>query len=94
MAARTSSEAATVRVRILSPVPPSRFEGRPTEFGLQDRDRALHPVKVHLDLCWDEVESAIGRRGVLEADATGPEWGVLKNWHGLNAGREWRLKAR
>ncbi len=50
----------------------------------------INRLKVHLDLSWNDVAGAIEDGAVMVVDATGPEWGVLKDWHGLNVGREWR----
>jgi len=57
-----------------------RYVGEPTW---------INRLKVHLDMSWDDVQSAIDDQSCLVADGTGPEWGVLKDWHGLGVGRQW-----
>ncbi len=54
-------------------------------------DPWVNRLKVHLHITWDQVLAVLAADAVLETDCTGPAWGVLKNWHGLNAGREWTI---
>ena len=57
-------------------------------------DGWINRLKVALPAPRDLIDTALAQNAVLETDATGPEWGRLKNWHGLNIGREWVLQQR
>ena len=57
-------------------------------------DGWINRLKVALPTPRDLIDTALAQDAVLETDATGPEWGRLKNWHGLNIGREWVLQQR
>jgi hypothetical protein len=48
--AEASSSTRTVRLRLISEAaPPKAYENRPTEFGLKDKKRQLHPGLEHPD---------------------------------------------
>jgi len=49
----------------------------------------INRLKVALAMPVDQVTRAIEADHRLETDATGPAWGQLKDWHGLNIGRIW-----
>ena len=145
----------TVTVRVVTAKAPGVFDGQRTEFGIQNRDKALfegneasigrlhfeielsvalnektgrprfrgplvhngssgqqhlyigwrfvsppdneyywiNRLKVHLLMSWKQVEEAIAKDLILTTDATEPEWGVLKNWHGLKMGHIWCLES-
>lgn len=151
MAAKAPS---TVMLQVVTAKAPRIFEGKETEFGIQDKDKVLfegkqrsdgrlqfdaelsvaphkrtgeprfrgplvhngsnglqhiyiswrfvnppdneyywiNRLKVHLLMSWTQVEEAIADDLILTTDATEPEWGVLKNWHGLKMGHVWRLE--
>lgn len=60
----------------------------------QDGDTAIiNRLKVALAIPWELVERAARQGKVLTADGTLPEWGTLKDWHGLGIGKQWSLAA-
>lgn len=57
----------------------------------QDDATIINRLKVKLAIAWTVVVGASRRGAILETDGTAPEWGVLKNWHGLGTGEEWNV---
>jgi hypothetical protein len=53
----------------------------------------INRLRIHLDITRDQVAAARESGGSVEVDASGPQWGVLKDWHGLNVGRVWTVSA-
>jgi hypothetical protein len=55
----------------------------------------INALKVHLETIDRQlVEAAAKAGGLLETRADTPRWGIDPNWHGLWAGRDWRVKKR
>ena len=56
-----------------------------------DDQSIINRLKVTLGMPWPLVQEAAHTGRPLVADGTAPEWGVLKNWHGLRVGEVWTL---
>jgi hypothetical protein len=58
----------------------------------KDGDLAIiSRLKVALVIPWNLVQQSVTQGVVLTTDGTLPEWGVLKDWHGLGIGKVWSL---
>ena len=55
----------------------------------EDDATVINRLKVRLAMSWTLVSAASKDGNILVADGTAPEWGVLKNWHGLGVGEQW-----
>ncbi|MFT2111643.1 hypothetical protein [Marinomonas sp. 2405UD68-3] len=56
-----------------------------------DEQEIINHLKVALPIAWYLVEKSLRLDSSLVTDGSEPEWGVLKDWHGLRIGEHWNL---
>jgi hypothetical protein len=51
----------------------------------------INRLKVALSISWPLVDESLRLDTPLVTDGSAPEWGLLKDWHGLGVGEHWAI---
>ena len=54
-------------------------------------EEIINRLKVALSISWPLVDESLRLDAPLVTDGSAPEWGLLKDWHGLGVGEHWAI---